>query len=84
VGHSFQYGENIMKILLEYDQTTGGIYDARGMCCGTLMGATGFDTGCQRFTANELVGLKNAGFTAEEIFLLQGTKGGEHDRANES
>jgi len=54
-----------MKVLLEYDETTGIITDASNMLVGTLMGVKSFD---QSINVAELIKL---GVTPDEIIKMK-------------
>lgn len=59
-----------MKILLDYDQATGTMTDANGAIVGTWAGAKGFEME-PTVSVRDLVKMKDAGFTAEDIVELK-------------
>lgn len=57
-----------MRILLEYDQTTGQLFDAKSMYVGTYAGATGFEQEKQSSITLDLI---KQGVTPDEIIKLK-------------
>lgn len=57
---------------LKYDTITGNIYDAKGALVTTVVGFTPIEIeGTKSTTIDDMIKLKNAGFTAEEVIAIQ-------------
>ena len=57
------------QVLLNYDQATGMIYDG-SVFLVTKLGLTPFEPVENKLSIAELIKLKDAGFTADEIVIL--------------
>lgn len=60
-----------MKILLEYDEASGQVTDAAGVMPICYLGLKSFEPDSAGLTVKEIVKLKDAGFSAEEITELK-------------
>lgn len=58
------------KVTLEVDDSTGMIYDETGIYIGTKLGVRGFEPEVTRLSIAEIIKLKDAGFSADEIVIL--------------
>lgn len=60
------------KVILGYDPQTGSITDINGYCVATYSGLL-YEEATEKETdvVHEMIKLKNAGFTAEEIVLFK-------------
>lgn len=61
------------KIVLEYEDTNGFVYDANQIYIGSNLTLKSFDTTDEKsgVPIDDLVKLRNAGFTTEEIIELK-------------
>ena len=61
------------KVILDWEESTGMVYDAADLCIGSNLSLKSFiETDVQReATIDDLVKLRNAGFTTEEIIELR-------------
>lgn len=61
------------KIVLEYDDSTGFVYDSTGLYIGTNLSLKPFDATDEKASVpiDDLVKLRNAGFTTDEIIELK-------------
>ena len=59
---------SIKKVVLEYDTSTGGLTDARGVCAGVYMGLESFEYEGGNGDVIELVKL---GATCEDIIKMK-------------
>ena len=61
-----------MKVIIEYDQLNGTMYDKAGAMIGTWHALDHFGTpDDQGATVRDLIKLKEAGFSAEEIVAMK-------------
>lgn len=60
-----------MKAIFDYDPVTGMIIDKQNVCVGTYAGAIPFDEEKQSSGVDDIIKLKNAGFTAEDIIAIK-------------
>ena len=58
------------KVTLEVEDSSGMIYDETGMYIGTKLGVRGFEPEVKRLSIAEIIKLKDAGFLADEIVIL--------------
>ena len=59
-----------MRITLEYDAQSGQITDKNGIMAGCYMGLQSFDEDKKISKITDILKLKDAGFTVEEITAL--------------
>jgi hypothetical protein len=59
------------KIVLSWDDSTGMVYDAKEMYVGTNLTLTPFEQPAAGVAIDDLVKLRDAGFTTEEIIELK-------------
>lgn len=59
------------KIVLSWDDNTGMVYDAKEMYIGTNLSIQPFDDKPEGVAIDDLVKLRNAGFSTEEIIELK-------------
>lgn len=59
------------KIVIEYDETTGNMVDASGMCIGNWTEVKPFDEIDRQSTVRDLIKLKDAGFSADDIVTMK-------------
>ena len=61
------------KIILSFDDTTGFVYDANGLYIGSNLQLKSFEVTDEKsgVPIDDLVKLRNAGFTTEEIIELK-------------
>lgn len=59
------------KIVLSWDDSTGMVYDAKDMYVGTNLTLTPFADKTEGAAIDDLVKLRNAGFTTDEIIELK-------------
>lgn len=61
------------KIILEYEDTNGFVYDANGLYIGSNLQLKPFEVTDEKsgVPIDDLVKLRNAGFTTEEIIELK-------------
>ena len=60
-----------MKVTLEYDVVTGTITDKLGIIVGTYCGLTSLDDEQSSTSVDDMIKLKNSGFTAEEVIAIK-------------
>lgn len=58
------------KVLLNYDQSTGQLSKDDGLFVASYIGLTPYDGSLDKPKIDDLVKLKEAGFTAEEIVMM--------------
>lgn len=60
-----------MKVTIDYDSTTGAMTDKRGTLVGTWVGLEHFGDAEKKDIVRDLIKLKEAGFTADEIVAMK-------------
>ena len=60
-----------MKQYLEYDQLTGNILDGKGLVVCTFLGYTPVSIEASSTSIDDMIKLKNSGFTAEEVIQIK-------------
>ena len=59
-----------MKVILNYDELTGNITDSKGVYL-FMYGGLSYDSVDDMTSIDEMIKLKNAGFTAQEIIEMR-------------
>ena len=60
-----------MKKTLEYDYVTGVMTDKSNFVVGTYCGVISFDDEQSSTSVDDMIKLKNSGFTAEEVIAIK-------------
>ena len=60
-----------MKVLLEYDPVSGVIKDKSNCAVGTWAGLVSFEQESTSTSVDDMIKLKNSGFTAEEVIAIK-------------